>query len=446
MIQNVIMKSVESRVFEFACHLVVDPKRESIPISSVDLDSTLKSNLILSGFSLLYPMQFDVIEYMDKISPKIRLQRAKDICICSPTGTGKTLCYAVPMIRSLMKERRSALIIVPTFTLCSQISLLIRQLCTGLDISIDTGDSDHHQSYKNIRVSHTSNKSSEIYVLTPKKLKQYIINKSLSNVEYIVFDEADKLFTRNNDWLAPLKQYLGTWDTSCIKNWLSNRIPQQMFLSATLKDDPDFVCEMDIFQPVLFTYGEPARFTIHPRLVENVVICEPRYKPAVLVHVCLEFKSNSDRQILCFINNVDVLKRLNKLVSSHERLTSTSYHQNQANEQKKRNLQRFKQERSDVLITTDQLARGIDLSNVGLVINYDAPFDPEIYLHRVGRTCRGDNKGCAATIVEHDQHEKFMKMMNTSINRSKNMKEIGLDSTDLKYLMEWYQTVISTIE
>ncbi|KAF0990315.1 hypothetical protein HZS_4090 [Henneguya salminicola] len=429
--------------FDCAEKFLIFPDSDLIPLSDIDIAKSIKKKLKHKGIESLFPLQYKIYDYIQNDSQDKYFKRARDICICSPTGSGKTFCYVLPILQSYLKSRATtSIIIAPSIVLCQQIVSVLNIFSRKFDVDIRMSG------------NHDTTKDHIIWVLTPLRLKELLYKQQINhmNLKFIIFDEADKLFDqKHGDWQKILCEFLeNNFKISTIENWLKciKPIPQKIFLSATLKDTPEFISEMNLFQPVIFLTdkNDNSKPVINSNLKESFLTCDPIYKSLILAHIVLKYmKEHSKLSILCFVNNVNVLKRLSRLLTQHPDI-KVSRHCSEMNQNKKNhNLNRFTNGKTNIMITTDSLSRGLDFPNVGLVINYENPLLIDSYLHRVGRTCRGIKKGYAITLISSDQYEGFLKCV-TKASRSKPLEESKMDFTDLNYLKEWYNQSLANLD
>lgn len=437
MLHKITMSSESN--FQFARRIAVNPNSESLNLNSLEIHPQLIKNLQTFGFSSFFPIQFEVCNFFFKNNPKTFLQRSRDICILYPTGSGKTLCYAIPIISDfVVSYNKTAFIIAPSKALCLQIFELFQKLCSGFNIKISLDDCN------------SKNTECTIYILTPPRLKKLCHNNKISpkskkfNVNFVVFDEADKLFKQNPDWLLPLENLCGGWETPNIDTWITRRPPQKICTSATLKDDPDFIVDTKLFLPVIFTTNENSKINLPKNLVENICYCEPENKILNFIHICIQFfNSNSGSKILCFVNCCKGLGLLVKILSKNNLFNCTVYNADLPQNQNSKNLGKFLHGKANLLFCTDYLSRGIDMPDVGMVVNYDFPSSFENYVHRVGRTCRGNKNGYAITMVDLDYQENLPKYLD-DIRRKSGNSILKYGNYDLEYLKDWYINTVKT--
>ncbi|KAF1743326.1 hypothetical protein MXB_3440 [Myxobolus squamalis] len=435
--------------FDSAVKIYVNPDEKNEKISTINIDETVKKNLYNKGIKSLYPLQNQLLKFTNKSSNYFK--RKRDICICSPTGSGKTLCYILPIIETQLRFRSTTtLIVAPSNSLCRQISEVFKELIKNTNMDI--------------KINETNNCKHTIWISTPFKVADLLLEKKVNtkNLIYIILDECDKLFDqKHREWQTTFNQYFeSNIKTFTIENWMesSKPFPQKIFLSATLKDNPDFISEMHLFQPIIFFTGNQNGTTIfiNTKLKEKLLLCEQQYNPIVLVHILSVYlKSNPNSAILCFANDTHVVIRISQLLTQYPDFRVAKQYADMKYNKKISNLNSFLCRKSNIMITTDSLSRGLDFINVGLVINYDYPQLIDNYVHRVGRTCRGNQSGTivikhkfiglALTLVPEQDHTLLLEQL-SKVERETPIEVEKININEMKYLKKWYTNASNNIK
>ncbi len=324
------------------------------------------------------------------------LLRRKDLLGCAQTGTGKTAAFAVPILQHLYNDREQSkgkrkiksLIVTPTRELAIQIYDSFRTYgkYTGLKYAVVFG------GVKQGSQTDTLRQGVDILVATPGRLldlmdQGYI---SLSDVEYSVLDEADRMLDMG--FIHDIKKIIA-------------RLPkerQSLFFSATMP--PDIV---KLSRQIL---GNPEKVTIKPeqttaeKVEQSVYFVSKKGKPKLLVHM---LKANSHDSVLIFTRTKFGADKVVKLLGK-KGIMAEAIHGNKSQNARQRALGNFKEGKIKVLIATDIAARGIDIEHLSLVINYEIPNIPETYIHRIGRTGRAEASGIAVSFCM-DEEKPYLR-------------------------------------
>ncbi len=325
-----------------------------------------------------------------------------DILGASKSGTGKTAAYVLPLLNKLQKIVKKdekvvrALIIVPTIELADQVSRSIISFSKYLDIQtvkIQGGSKKSDQIHK-------LRQGADIVVATPGRLQDFINDKKI-NLEYVntvILDEADTMLELG--FLGEIKSIL----KSCTQ-------PKQMMcFSATISQNIKKLAKEFLRDPAIVEVS-------HRRDVVNF-IKHRAYKVDKKRKAELAAKLVKDmdgEQVLIFVNKKESADKLFEYFKSQE-IWTTIIHGDIKRGGRAKALTLFKSGKSQVLIATDIAARGIDIPELPLVINYDLPEETDSFTHRVGRTGRANHKGAVVTLLTiHDYNtfttiEKHLKL------------------------------------
>ncbi|EJG1160457.1 DEAD/DEAH box helicase [Vibrio parahaemolyticus] len=311
------------------------------------------------------------------------LLAGQDLLALANTGSGKTLAYGLPLLEKLgVNPEQEALILVPTRELATQVSEAINQVgqALGLNAVCLCGGVDKEQQLQVLATNR------HILVATTGRLVDLANNGlDLSNIHYLVLDEADRLLD------------MGFWpDVQNIAGLISNQRQTAMF-SATFSDE--------LKGKVKLLMQAPKQVAAHQENSTNQDIVETLYmvnkgsKTKALIEL---IQKNAWTQALVFIGakeNADGLaKKLNKAG-----ISTNALHGNKSQDEREEALAQFKSGQVQVLIATDLLARGIHIEQLPVVINFELPMHAETYVHRVGRTARAGEQGVAMSLVCHGE-------------------------------------------
>ena len=312
----------------------------------------------------------------------------RDALVRSPTGSGKTLAFGVPLVdRTAADARRpAALVLAPTRELATQITDELRPIAhaRALRVTAVYGGVGLTAQAKNAARSH-------ILVATPGRLEDLLARGAftLDAVRILVLDEADRMLDMG------FKPAVDRIVRACPAK------RQTLFFSATLDGEAGRVARSYTTDPVVHEHGPTAR-----RAAEDV---EHRFHPLHGVDRldALVQQLSAERELtLVFVRTKHGADRLVKRLS-REGIEAVAMHGNKSQRQRETALRRFETGKVDVLVATDVAARGIDVSGISHVINFDAPADHETYVHRVGRTGRAGRRGVAVTLVAEEQRREI---------------------------------------
>ncbi len=337
------------------------------------------------GFTAPFPVQEMVIpEALD----------GRDLTVRAPTGSGKTLAFALPTLEFLEgpEGRPGALVLAPTRELASQISEEIAPLGAALGLKVAT-------CYGGVPLDRQAKKAAgaDFVVATPGRLldlmRQRLID--LSHIEVLILDEADRMLDMG---FIPQVEAI-------LKGIPDDR--QTMLFSATLDGDIAVLARnMTRNAGVIETDHDPGTdIALSERLEQSFVACEPSNRTETLI----ELIKDEDDLVLVFCRTrrgaARLTERLNKLG-----MAASELHGDLSQAVRERTLKAFAAGTTRVLIATDVASRGIDLEDIGLVVNFDPPDDHDTYTHRVGRTARAGRTGRAITMVLPDQTDEVGRM------------------------------------
>ena len=319
------------------------------------------------------------------------LLRGKDLLGCAQTGTGKTAAFAIPIIQHLYNtmpaqnghRKIRALIVTPTRELAIQIaeSFKVYGKNTGVRGTVIFGGVKQGKQVERLR------RGVDILVATPGRLLD-LMNQgfiSLKDVKYSVLDEADHMLDMG--FIHDIKKIVA-------------KLPekrQSLFFSATMP--PDIV---KLSQKIL---GNPEKVSVKPeqataeKVEQAVYYVAKKDKSKLLLHLLETRVADST---LVFSRTKHGSDKIVKILKKYD-IKAAAIHGNKSQNARQRTLTDFKNGDLKVLIATDIAARGIDVSELSLVINYDLPNVPETYVHRIGRTGRAEASGIALSFCNLEE-------------------------------------------
>lgn len=350
----------------------------------------------------------------------------EDVMAIAQTGTGKTAAFAIPILHFLSKKSKYSkgsvrcLVLVPTRELSQQIADVFTQIGKKTAVKI-LGLYGGVEQEKQIE---TLQKGVDVLVSTPGRMFDLIAQGHLdvSKVEFLVLDEADLMLNLgfNKDIEDILKKIPKKRQTLFFSATIDKKIKSLAYdvvrNAIRIQISPDNPVAQSVEHAVAFIEMDDKRF-----FLENIL------------------KEYPDKRILVFVRTK---VRAGRVVAAMKRVGIDSEEIHGGIEQKQRFniLNRFRSGENKVLITTDVSARGIDIPNVEYVINYDLPDDPENYVHRCGRTGRGENTGQAISFCSPTERQLLQdieeytgeEIMHYDIHPD-DYKEILSDTEDLTY-------------
>lgn len=352
-----------------------------------------------------------------KVIPEILSE--KSVIVLGETGSGKTLSYALPIV-SKIKEREDekgpntvkgsplVLVVAPTRELAVQIHQVFKGISHHLKLRMrDLTGGDTHAKMKSVAHS-----SYEILVATPSRIKSAIQKKelSLSQLRYVVFDEADQLFDMG------FKK-----DLDFIAEYFDLSQTRLAFITATLPQEVEEYLIEKFAESKFTKIASDISHAPQSRIDTYNVRVTPAEKDMV-VRMFLE-KQAQGRGII-FTNQKNQAEDLYKyLTEKMPKLKVKLLHGDLEKKERETAIKSFVEKKAQILVATDVAARGIDIKDLVWVLNYGLPKTAIYYLHRCGRVARGGNKGIVYNLVaSHDS--KMIGQINDAI---KNQKHLNLD-------------------
>ena len=332
----------------------------------------LKRNIEAKGYVTLTPIQ-------DQAIPCIT--SGKDIVGIANTGTGKTAAYLLPLINKIILDsREKVLIVVPTRELACQIDEELRIFAKNSNLFsvLCIGGMGMGKQVRELRQRH------HFVIGTPGRLRDLMEQQvlDLSGFKTIVLDEADRML-----------------DMGFIRDvrFMMSKMPKEkhtLFFSATLSTEIEKLIHEFLREPIRISVKTQET----PRNVHQDVVRIPKDRNKLdILHGLLNQREFS--KVLVFGRTKHGVERL-ALELGKRGFKAESIHGNKSQPQRQRALDLFKRDHAQVLTATDVAARGLDISDVTHVINFDLPATYDDYVHRIGRTGRGDKLGKALTFIE----------------------------------------------
>ena len=320
----------------------------------------------------------------------------QDVLAIAQTGSGKTFAYGLPLLEQI-KEKPShfqALILVPTRELATQVNEALCLVSKNINVKsvCICGGLDKEQQKTELAIG------PEIIVATPGRLLELLGENTFDarNISKLVLDEADRMLD------------MGFW-TDVLR--IIEMLPEQrqtLMFSATFPEQLENKAKTLLNSPVFIQAHKTAGKA--EAIKEKLYLVNKGSKTKALID---QIKQNNWHQVLVFIgakDNADALcKKLNKAG-----LSTAALHGNKDQAEREATLNLFKEQKANVLIATDLLARGIHVENLPVVINFELPSNAEVYVHRIGRTARAGQKGIAISLVCHGEAEYLAAIRKTT--------------------------------
>ena len=305
-----------------------------------------------------------------------------DIVGIAQTGTGKTFAFGIPMIQRLAQTKGQGLVVLPTRELATQVEGVLRQVghAINLRVAVLIGGVDSRAQERALR------KDPHIIVATPGRLIDHLEhrNVTLKGMRIVVLDEADRMLDMG---FAPQ-----------IKK-IFDAVPQDrqtLLFCATMPQGIMKIATRYMKLPIRVEVA-PSGTTVE-RVTQEVFIIERGNKDRLMEKLLEQYS----RTTLIFARTKHGAKRLTQKVRAMG-YSAAEIHSNRSVFQRREALEGFRSGKYLVLVATDIASRGIDVADIGLVMNYDMPNGPEDYVHRIGRTARAGAGGHAISFVMPEQ-------------------------------------------
>ncbi len=326
-----------------------------------------------SKFTTPTPIQFKAIP--------VGLE-GKDIIGVAQTGTGKTLAFGIPMVQRLAQIQGRGLIIVPTRELAIQVEESIRKIGfpLGMRTAVLIGGASMYNQLQELR------RNPRIIIATPGRLNDHLKQRTLrlDDVKILVLDEADRMLDMG---FAPQIDII-------LKHLSKDR--QTMLFSATIPEKIVRIATTHMKLPVSVEIARSG--TVAEKIIQELFIIKKEEKSILLKKILEQYRGT----VLLFSRTKHGASKITRGLREMG-YSAAEIHARRSLSQRREALEGFKTGRYRILVATDIAARGIDVKNIELVINYDLPDDAENYIHRIGRTGRAGHEGRAISFATPDQ-------------------------------------------
>ena len=354
-----------------------------------------------SVLDALYDMRFEkCTPVQEKCIPEIL--NGNDVLGVAQTGTGKTAAYLLPILSKLddgnyPEKAINCLVMSPTRELAQQIDQAMQGFgyyLNGVSSVAVYGGNDgnrYDQELKSLQLG------ADVVIATPGRLISHISlgNVDLSKVSFFILDEADRMLDMGfSDDILKIAKKL---PQSC----------QTIMFSATMPDKIEELAKTLLKNPkvIKLAVSKPAE-----KIKQSAYVCYETQKMGIIKDI---FKSDDLKRVIIFCGSKMKVKQVAGALQ-RKHINCGEMHSDLDQAMRDEVMFKFKSGQFDVLVATDIVARGIDIDDISMVINYDVPHDAEDYVHRIGRTARAAREGSAITFVSDDdiyyfqQIEKFL--------------------------------------
>ncbi len=344
----------------------------------------------------LWDMHFDECTPVQAATIPIILE-GRDVISCAQTGTGKTAAYILPLLTNLQRDghdqhKVNAIIMAPTRELAQQIDQQIdgfSYYAPFSSVAIYGGNDAGAWSTQENGLS----KGADVVIATPGRLISHINlhNPDFSGVKYFILDEADRMLDMGffDDIMTIVKQLPKERQTILFSATMPTELRR---LAKTFMNNP---AEVNI------AISRPPE-SIH----QQAVIC---YEPQKNEIVRRLLQARQLNKVILFAGKKQTVKELSREFMKTG-MQVRAMHSDLEQRERDAVMLDFRNGKVDLLVATDIVARGIDVDDIPLVINYDVPRDAEDYVHRIGRTARAENDGEAVTLVSERDQKYFAKI------------------------------------
>lgn len=322
------------------------------------------------------------------------LMEGRDLIGVAQTGTGKTAAYLLPVLNRLCRggypeDAINCVVMAPTRELAQQIDRQLEGFTYFMNVSSVAvyGGNDGQRYEQELR---GMSKGADIIVATPGRLISHINlgNIDLSKVSFFILDEADRMLDMGfySDIMTIAKQL--------------PKERQTMLFSATMPEEIRRLASEILNDPLQITLAlaKPAE-----GITQQAYVCYEGQKMGIINKI---FDTESSERVILFASRKTKVKEIARAIRKHG-FNVGEMHSDLTQSERDEIMFQYKSRKIDMIVATDILARGIDIDDIRIVINYDVPRDCDDYIHRIGRTARAGSKGRAITFVSEEDQEFF---------------------------------------
>ncbi|MDE7116160.1 MAG: DEAD/DEAH box helicase [Muribaculaceae bacterium] len=356
-------------------------------------DEILTNDDVLDG---LWDMHFDECTPIQEQAIPI-IMEGKDLLACAQTGTGKTAAYLLPVINMLAdggypEDAINCVVMAPTRELAQQIDRQLQGFAyfmpvSGMAIYGGTDGHTYDQQRKSLKMG------ADVVIATPGRLLAHLSMGyvDLSKVSFFILDEADRMLD------------MGFYDDIM---QIVSKLPkerQTLLFSATMPPKIQQMANKILHNPaeIKLAVSKPAE-----KIKQSAYICHESQKLPILKKI---FAENPPQKVIVFSSSKLKVKNLARELRD-KNIRIAEMHSDLDQSKRDDVILDFKAGKIQVIVATDILARGIDIDDIEMVVNYDVPREAEDYVHRIGRTARADRDGRAVTFVSPEEFPKLKRI------------------------------------
>ena len=338
----------------------------------------------------LWDMHFDECTPVQEKAIPVILD-GHDVIACAQTGTGKTAAYILPLLTNLAfdshdPDKLNAIIMAPTRELAQQIDQQMEGFGFYVPFSSVAIYGGKDNGAWGTQVTGLQ-RGADIVIATPGRLlsQMNIYNVDFSGVKYFILDEADRMLDMGfyDDIMTIVRKLPKDRQTILFSATMPPKIRQ---LAKTIMNNPVEV-QIAVSRP--------------PESIKQMHAFVNENKKVEFLLSTFNFQFSTLKKVIIFAGKKQRVKDLTRMLRAIH-IDARAMHSDLEQHERDQVMLDFRNGKIDVLVATDVVARGIDVTDVPLVINYDVPHDPEDYVHRIGRTARAENSGEAMTLVSPD--------------------------------------------
>lgn len=350
-------------------------------------------NLTDSILDALDDMRFETCTPVQEETIPVILE-GRDLIGVAQTGTGKTAAYLLPILSKLSgghypKDAINCIIMSPTRELAQQID----QAMEGFSYYINVSSVAVYGGNDGIRYEQERRglgMGADVIIATPGRLISHLNlgNVDLSKVSFFILDEADRMLDMGfSEDILQIEKKLP-----------KNR--QTIMFSATMPEKIQKLAKTILHNPVeiKLAVSKPAE-----KIAQSAYVCYDSQKIGIIKQI---FREQTTERVIIFASSKQKVKELTAALK-RMKLNAGEMHSDLEQKQRDEIMLSFRNRRTDILVATDIVARGIDIDDIQMVVNYDVPHDAEDYVHRIGRTARANREGIAITLVNEKDMFRF---------------------------------------
>ena len=351
-----------------------------------NFDESLLDGLHSMGYKAPTPIQQQAIPV---------IQQGKDLIACAQTGTGKTAAFVLPILDKIVKTKKggiNTLIIAPTRELVLQIDQQIEGMAYFCGVS-SIGIYGGNDGITWERQAKALREGVDIVIATPGRLIALLQSGDVKfdTIEHLILDEADRMLDMGfSDDIKTILKYVPEKRQTIM--FSATMAPKIRTLAAQLLKE---------HESINIAISKPAA-----GIVQQAYVVFDNQKEKILHDI---LKNEDYKSIIIFSSTKEKVKDL-ALSFKAKNYSSKGFSSDLDQSEREEIMRDFKNKRLRILIGTDILSRGIDVDGISLVVNFDAPPDPEDYIHRIGRTARAEKAGVAITFINEKDQPRFAQI------------------------------------